>query len=76
MYRNTLVTSHHVGSLSDSPIAPSRSTRAVGPVIIWIATNTISIKKNRIQEIWTAIVDTPARFRALAIKPTTKNTSV
>jgi hypothetical protein len=74
VYRNTLVPSHHVGSLSDSPTAPSRSTRAVGPVIIWIATNTIPIK-NRIQEIWTVIADTPARFRAPAIKPTTKNTS-
>ena len=74
MYRNTLVPSHHVESLSDSPAAPSRSTRAVVPVIIWIATNTIPIK-NRIQEIWTAIADTPARFRAPAIKPTTRNTS-
>lgn len=75
MYRITLVPSHHVGNLSDSLTALSRSTRAVGPVIIWIATNTIPIK-NRIQEIWTATADTPARFRAPAIKPTTRNTSV
>jgi hypothetical protein len=31
--------------------------------------------RNRIHDIWTTIKDPAARFRALAIKPTTRNTS-
>ncbi len=59
---------------SDIPTSTSHTTRPERPVTTWIATNAIPIK-NSTQEICTATADTPARFRAPAITPTTRNTS-
>jgi hypothetical protein len=70
-YGRTLAISRR--SLPHSPLA-GYSTRVLRPVTKWITTNTIPIT-NRIQEICIAIADTPMRFRAPAIKPTTRNTS-
>src|SRR4029079_9750715 len=74
-YRSVCVASdHHAGTLSDIPTALGQATRADRPVITWIATNAIPTKNNT-HEIWTATADTPARFRAPAITPTTRNTN-
>src|SRR6185295_12364097 len=70
----TVASDHHTETLSDIPAASGHAARAERPVITWIATNTIPTKNNT-QEIWTATADTPARFRAPAITPTTRKTS-
>src|ERR1041385_2750151 len=58
---------------ADGLTHPDHAARAVRrPVTTWIATSTTPIT-NSTQEIWTAMADTPATFRAPAINPTTRN---
>jgi hypothetical protein len=59
---------------SGSGESAGQETRTERFVTRWITSNTIPIK-NRMQEIWIATADTPAKFRAPAMTPTTKNIS-
>ena len=56
------------------PTTLGQEARTERPMNKWITSNTIPIK-NKIQEIWTATAATPAKFRAPAMTPTTKNIS-
>src|SRR4029078_1409591 len=58
---------------SSTPGFLGHTTRAERAINKWIVTK--SHIRNRIQEIWIATVDTPPRFRAPAIKPTTRKIS-